>query len=112
MLEPAGSHGVWGLDDYHCLVFVWGSSQLRSTCRFYPFSFDLSISMQGILRFIRLACTMIQCLVSTAANTCIWMVFALSEGCVYTHVTVLVFASREVQGFSHSHCKKLFACAD
>ncbi|XP_023247903.1 serine/threonine-protein phosphatase 2A activator [Copidosoma floridanum] len=56
-MEPAGSHGVWSLDDYQFVPFIWGSSQLCGHPRIEPVHFvDHGIVEANSKKYMFLGC--------------------------------------------------------
>ncbi|XP_034945256.1 serine/threonine-protein phosphatase 2A activator-like [Chelonus insularis] len=56
-MEPAGSHGVWSLDDYQFVPFIWGSAQLIGHPRIEPRHFvDMGIVESFNKQYMFLGC--------------------------------------------------------
>ncbi|XP_014479321.1 PREDICTED: serine/threonine-protein phosphatase 2A activator-like [Dinoponera quadriceps] len=56
-MEPAGSHGVWSLDDYQFVPFIWGSAQLIGHPRIEPRHFtDQGIVQSYSKKYMFLGC--------------------------------------------------------
>lgn len=72
-LEPAGSHGVWGLDDYHFLPFLFGAAQLSPLSRPRPLSIhDLDYVAEFKDKYFYFACVDFINTVKTGAESLRW----------------------------------------
>ena len=56
-MEPAGSQGVWSLDDYQFVPFIWGSSQLMMNPKISPEMFTATrVVEENAEEYLFLAC--------------------------------------------------------
>ncbi|TRY63461.1 hypothetical protein TCAL_07952 [Tigriopus californicus] len=49
-MEPAGSQGVWSLDDFHFIPYIWGAAQFVSNSRISPKSIPNEDMAQSLAR--------------------------------------------------------------
>ena len=89
-LEPAGSQGVWGLDDYCFLPFYWGASQLLHHDTIKPSSIHVNQVLQTFgEEYMYLSSVQFVKQVSPARQTCFFtrLLFFWTELIPITTVT-------------------------
>ncbi|XP_071802330.1 serine/threonine-protein phosphatase 2A activator-like [Asterias amurensis] len=56
-MEPAGSHGVWGLDDFQFIPYIWGSAQLIDHPSIQPKDFhDCGVAQSNAKEYMYMRC--------------------------------------------------------
>lgn len=69
-MEPAGSQGVWSLDDYQFVPFIWGSSQLVMNPKIAPEMFtSQTVVEDNADEFLFLSCIKFILQVSMNSNS-------------------------------------------
>ena len=85
-LEPAGSHGVWGLDDYHHLPFLFGAAELMKST--LPVKQVFSYKTEGFFGDALLAVRQGKCAALHEAAPILW---SISEVESWGRVTLGLF---------------------
>lgn len=112
-LEPAGSHGVWGLDDYQFLPFVWGAGQMAGQALLKPKSIhnEELLDAYGEQYMYLAAVKFVKAVRRAALRVCAACVCAVGT-CFRVHSGLAVAAARGcvhqcIAGLPHTHSADL-----